>query len=697
MGLLCVGALCLFYFEVIFENRTFLPFGSPGEVMGGAPPWQFSGTIRANPYRLDSGGSAWQLEPWARTVAASYKSFQLPLWNPHQFFGTPLAADGQPGAFDILRLPALLTVHAWGWDLYYLSQSALSLVLTYVFGRSVGFRPEAAFLAAVAYTFSGFMFIRGNMHYIEVYHLLPGILWGTERVVRGAFRSGTLIVAVAVAMTLFAGMPEATLLTFLYAASYGAFRAIWEAAERRSWRFAVHRNVVVALAWIAGIGVAAPLVVPQIEYLGLSFNIHPPERGLGLWFLPLRALAFIGVPYINGLPTQGITSFGLTPLDDYSGAAVVLLAIVGGLSLKQLGALRSVTVFALASVIVWGAKLFGVPGIQALGQLPLLVQTLIYIWGTPLLSFSLALMAAAGVHALAVGRVSLRVSIVAGLAFAAYLAVAARLNWQTLQAGGGWHAVTTLGLAAVAGLGALACVAVGRTWPRALAAMAACGVVVAELFVLAPHDVYSDRYDSLAEPPYVSWLHQQQAASQPFRVFSNDGLLYPDYAQAYGLDDLRVIDGQWPHRTWDFVQAFLSPTITDRYVGGFGHPELPTELLANKWLDFSNVRFILRPADQSPSDATLAQVIVAANYPPNDDHHVSQFTIDGQRREVLVERTPGEVVFHMRPDAPQPRLTFFLGLDPNASFVVRPVHAFDQGQCPARGPLPADARCPPQR
>ncbi|MGI9148850.1 MAG: hypothetical protein ACR2IK_20260, partial [Chloroflexota bacterium] len=427
---MCIGALCLFYFEVIFENRTFLPFGSPGEVMGGAPPWQFSGTIRANPYRLDAGGSAWQLEPWARTVAASYKSLQLPLWNPHQFFGTPLAADGQPGAFDILRLPALLTVHAWGWDLYYLSQSALALGLTYVFGRSVGFHPAAALVLAVAYTFSGFMFIRGNMHYVEVYHLLPGILWGTERVVRGAFRSGILIVAATVALSLLAGMPEVALLTFVYAASYGGFRSIWEAAVRRSWRFAVHRNLVLALAWIVGLCLAAPQVLPQIEYLGLSFNIHPPERGLGLLFVPLRALAFVGVPYINGLPTQGITSFGLTPIDDYSGAAVVLLALVGGLACKQPGTPGSVGVFGLVSVAVWGAKLFGVPGIQVLGRLPLLVQTLIYIWGTPLLSFSLALLAGAGVHALALGRVRRRASIVAGLAFLAYLAIAARLNWQ---------------------------------------------------------------------------------------------------------------------------------------------------------------------------------------------------------------------------------------------------------------------------
>src|SRR5215467_6847997 len=69
VGLGCALVLCLFYAEIIFQNRTFLPVGYPAEVMGPAPPWGFTGTIRTNPWRLDAGGSAWQLEPWARTVA----------------------------------------------------------------------------------------------------------------------------------------------------------------------------------------------------------------------------------------------------------------------------------------------------------------------------------------------------------------------------------------------------------------------------------------------------------------------------------------------------------------------------------------------------------------------------------------------------------------------------------------------------
>ena len=678
----CAVLLCLFYFEVVFENRTFLPIGVPAEVMGPAPPWQFSGVVRQNPYRLDAGGSAWQLEPWARIVADSYSNRLLPLWNPHQFFGTPLAGDAQPGAFDVLRLPAMLSDTAWGWDLYYLSQSALCLVLTYVFARSVGFRVEAALLAAAAYAFSGFMFIRGNMHYAEIYHLLPAILWGTERIVRGAVRSGVVIVAVAVAMTVYVGMPEVTLLAFLYAASFGAFRVGWLAIARRSAWFAVHRGLLLAISWVGGLGLAAPMVAPLIEYVGQSYSIHPPERGLGLLYLPLRTLSYIGVPFINGLPTQPLTgSASIMPLDDYSGAAVLMLAIVGTVALPYLGSLRATATFALASALLWGAKLFGVPGIAQLGGLPLLVQTLTYIFGTPLLSFSLVLLAGAGVHALAQRLVSVRAATVAGFVFIAYIALAVRLNWQTLLTAGVQHLFGTVGLALVAGVGIWLCLVVSRRISASTAGVMVSVIAIGELLVLAPHNVYSDRADSLTRPPFVGWLQQQVGAAQPFRVFSNDGLLYPDYAGAFGLDDPRVIDGLWPLRTWQFVKTFLSPTVSDRYVGGFGHPELPTALFGNKWLNLSNVRFIIRPPGAGPADATMAEDIVAANYPPNDALHASEFAIDGKRKEVLVQRTPGDVSFALHPNAAQPTLTFSVARDPTGpASAVEFLAAIDDGQ-----------------
>jgi hypothetical protein len=660
----CLSVICVFYREIIFENRTFLPFGFPAEVMGPAPPWQFSGTIRANPYRLDAGGSAWQLEPWARIIGSSYRSRALPLWNPFQFFGTPLLGDAQPGALDILRLPAVLTTHAVGWDVYYLTQAALSLALTYAFVRAVGLRPEAATLAGIAYAFSGFMFIRGNMHYAEILHLLPGLLWGTELVVQGRLRSGLLILAGGVALSVFAGFPEAAVLTFLYAASYGAFRVAWLRFEAQSWTPSVQRGGLLLLAWIAGLALAAPQILPLFEYVEQSFNIHPPDRGLGLIALPLRSLAYIGVPYIAGLPTQPLAPGDLFTVDDYSGAAVVALAIFGALSLRRLGAPRQIGVFALGSALLWGGKLYGAPVIQEIGRAPMLVQTLAYIFAAPLLSFSLALLAAVSAHMLALSLIGRRIVLAAAFVFAGYLGFAVGLTWPAAMSAGQQHLLSTVGIAALAGCGALACLAVRRPW----CAAAACLVVAVELLALSPRDVYSDRYDSLAQPPYVTWLqHQQQLPGQPFRVFSDDGILYPDYAGAFGIDDARDIDALYPRRMWEFVHTFLSPSVSDRYVGGWGHPELPTQLFSNKWLDFTNVRFILRPAGDSPADESIAQFIVQANYPPTDAQHVAELTIDGQRREVLVQRTPGDVTYRLRPTAAQPGLTFFVGFDPNGA------------------------------
>jgi class 3 adenylate cyclase len=166
-------------------------------------------------------------------------------------------------------------------------------------------------VAGVAYAFSGFTFIRGNMHYAEVYHLLPGLLWGSELLVRGAVRGGLLVLALAVAMSILAGMPEATLLVFLYAAAYGAFRTVWSSLQERSWRVFGLRTDGLAAAWIVGIGLSAPMLGPLLEQL---LRIHlrqavsaeivsaaerqagtlPGAREIGVGFLDLVGFTRLG-------------------------------------------------------------------------------------------------------------------------------------------------------------------------------------------------------------------------------------------------------------------------------------------------------------------------------------------------------------------------------------------------------------------
>ena len=126
----------------------------------------------------------------------------------------------------------------------------------------------------------------------------------------------------------------------------------------------------------------------------------------------------------------------------------VWTALVGVLVIRRAERTRPLAVFALASVAIWGAKLYGVPGVSELGRLPVLVQTLIFIFGTPLLSLSLALLAGVGVHVIATVGVSKRIVAATALGAIALLAGVAAVHWSTVQSNGLRQMLPTLGMGA---------------------------------------------------------------------------------------------------------------------------------------------------------------------------------------------------------------------------------------------------------
>src|SRR5439155_23999335 len=127
----------------------------------------------------------------------------------------------------------------------------------------------------------------------------------------------------------------------------------------------------------------------------------------------------------------------------FVGATVLLLALVGVLSLGR-GLPGTVGRFALGAALLVGAKLFGVPGFNELGRLPLLNLTTILTFAAPLLAFSLVLLAGLAWHAASVAQVSVRrASLALGL-FAAYLGLSTWLAWPALAQAGLGHALSTL-------------------------------------------------------------------------------------------------------------------------------------------------------------------------------------------------------------------------------------------------------------
>jgi hypothetical protein len=676
IAVLLTAIVLLFSYEVVFQGRTFLPLGvGYGGVMGGAGPWGLQARLVEDPYRWDRGASSWQTEPHARAVAAAYAAGRLPLWNPHQGLGAPLAANAQSGAFDVLRLPLLMSGHPLVWDGYYLLRMLLALGLTFVFVRRAGLCTLAAVTAAVAYVFSGFMLVLGNNHFLEVYLLLPGLLWGTELMLSGRPRAGLLVTATMVAMSTLAGMPESTLLTFIYGASYGAYRWLvgvltadrppltagrradgetgrrgheeneaggaaasvsgapahpphsGALASNRSTftpsphpsllpsessavggrRSVVGSGVLLVLAWLIGLGLAGPLIFPLDEYLRESFHIHTPDIKLGLAYQPLAKLALLGIPYLHGLPARPIVEGPPPGVIAYVGAVPLVLAGLGALSVRLRG-VAPLGVFALGSLLLWSAKIFGVPGINEVGRLPILELTLVKDWGLPMPALSAALLAGVGVHAIIRAKPHPWALLGTLGLFASYLAASASLNWPLLQQVSQQHVLSTLGLAVALGLLAWGLLVARHRVPGDVLGALCCGLVIVELFWHAPKGIYQPRHDPLTPPPFVRFLEQRRDTEPPFRVFGLGGLLYPNAATAFRLDDLRSLDALYPYRYFEYVRTFLAPTF-DRYLGiPRGRWEGETRLADNPFLDLAGVRYVILPPAAPLPDSAARQL-----------------------------------------------------------------------------------------
>ena len=589
------ASVAAYHHEIVFGGRTFLPIGSVVGVMGEGVPFEFAGEIPRDAYHVDSGAGAWVVHAQSREVARAFRERRLPLWNPHQGFGAPLAANAQSGAFDVLRLPVFLSSRPGVWDAYFLLRTGAGLLVTYFFARSLGLGHAGALVAALGFGYCGFLVLFENTHFPEIYLLLPAVLWATD-VVRGPRRRrGLVALSLSVAATILAGMPEASLMVLVLGAAYGAYRMAWDAVDARSWRAAVSpRNRLLVLGWVIGIGLAAVLILPLAEYIAHAFHVHGPERRVGLRADRLSNLVLLAVPFLHGLPYRWLLpSEPAIVWAGFSGATIVVLAVAGALAWRGGPERRAQAFFVGALVVLW-AKFYGAPVINELGRLPPLNMTLIAKWGAPLVSFLLALLAGFAVDAACAAR-GLRPRVVAATALVvvAFAGLMVRLNERFLPLFGPEHLQATLVPALAAA--AFACAALLAPLSAPARGAVLCAAVFAELYRHGPDAVYPTRHDPLRRPPYVDYLQERQRREPPFRVLGLQGILYPNYATAYHLDDIRMLDALYPDRYMEYLRAFIAEGVHDRYTGGYGSREKPTRLAANKWLDAANVRFVIVP------------------------------------------------------------------------------------------------------
>ena len=715
--------LALAFPEVVFGGKTMIS-GNVAGVMGQAPPYGFDGAEPSDGFRIDRGASAWQIEPWTAKVRQAYGNGDIPLWNPNAGAGAPLLANMQSAVFNPLRLPVLISSNPYMWDLYLLGRFLLGGLAAFLFARRLGMVVPAGLVTAAGYILSGNFMLYSNNHWLDVYLVLPLVLYAVEVTVRHGRASGVALLAAVVAFSLLAGMPESAMLTLLLAGGYGVYRLVFSTLKDGDPGAAARRGLLLSMGFVGGFALAAPVLLPFWEYVRYSFSSHTPDAQYGLRFDPPRLSISLLVPFFNGDPLINLQGTGWSGVRNYVGVVMPFLAILG---LWHRSLARRAGWFFLAMAILALAKIYGVPGINDLGRLPLANLTGFALWIAPVSAFCVAFLAGAGADRVFRGENlgwTLHLTgafIVAVLVFlllynldtlddlgqkerlwvlVAFGLVAAvwALLWLGGRFGGGWplHLAGALGLSALLTLVFLnwdvaeavssddwlikigiafgflvvvwAILWFGRRLGTKQLGWALLALVAGELLLFAPHGIYRDRYDTFAKPPYVEFLQEQQAKEGRPRVFGFDALLFPNDASAYDLDDIRDLDALYLDRYIAYVRAFISPTVVDRFVGGrYASLESIAQVGNNPLFDLMGVRYVLTGPNglhASLPSPLIDEILARVEETPSVRR--SGFVINGEEKPVLFAHSPSDIPYEVTPTVERQVLRFSIALDPES-------------------------------
>jgi hypothetical protein len=239
-----------------------------------------------------------QYYPFYYFQGESLWSGSIPAWNPHQFSGTPFAADPLTG-WSYLPAMVLFTLlplvgAVKGLMFLHLLLAGLS---TYALARVLGMGLPGAMLAAVAYEYGGFLYLVNPccMVYIGVMAWLPLMVLGVELATRSHSWPRRLlwwgISGLALSQALASWFGQGSYYALLVLGGYVVYRTLIfppdgvRGIRARVGGFLLHGGAVL----LFGFALAAAGVLPRLEYNALS-NLaggYPAElRGLGGWSIP---------------------------------------------------------------------------------------------------------------------------------------------------------------------------------------------------------------------------------------------------------------------------------------------------------------------------------------------------------------------------------------------------------------------------
>ncbi|MFZ2560654.1 MAG: hypothetical protein WAW91_03475 [Candidatus Nanoperiomorbaceae bacterium] len=488
---------------------------------------------------------------------------KLPIWNSNEGVGAPLAGEMQSGA---LFVPFnILLLLPGGWLIFHIVLEILAGVGTYLFLRKLKLDNWVAIVGGSLFAMNGTFAWLTNAIFNPI-AFLPWMLLGLELIrdesTNKKFGYGWIVLAVALAYSIYAGFPEVAYLDGLLVAVWAAVRIVKLNRVRKK-RYAAR----VILGGLVGVVLALPAIYLFYAYMKTvpEIGIHVNTDGLALG---LNVMPHYFFAYVYGLifdHQQQLTNWG-----GVGGYITVLFLPVALLGLLYKKIPRSARIALGAVALVGILRMFGFPVVTFLfDKIPLMSSIAISRYISVMIAMAVVILAALGLQYLAHERPSRKIIAIAfglftaavgwlsyiGLSQPDFLSHADQLHWF-------------LALASIIiplALGWIGFIILLFKKYRIAAYFLGMALIIYSLILFIvpqlmspPRNTNYNYYNYVADNGAIQYFRTNLGMS---RYFATDDKLRPNYSSYYGLASVNTENLPVPS-TWNkFVTTKLDHSI----------------------------------------------------------------------------------------------------------------------------------------
>ncbi|MBV9767230.1 MAG: YfhO family protein [Acidobacteriaceae bacterium] len=635
------------------------------------------------PKALDTGAPAWVSEPLFKLIRTDYlEERTLPLWNPYQAYGVPLAGDMQSQSFYPLTIALSSCISPRTYNWFILLRLFIAGICAYFYLRIfVSF--VAALAGGVTSMLAGYYVLFITMPQLSVDVLLPACLLIGERGLRSTSYRNFVWLALIIFLGLVGGMPESSLVVFTFLFCYLIARIIDDPVFRAAWR---QKVAFASIAIAVGFFLSALLLLPFLEFMRVGYDLHrvlnaavyglahdTPGLSIFTYFFPL----------LYGPPSTSSLAPGWAGVRNYVGVIAFFLTLVSVFTLtfrRQSGdrTLNSLTCFFFVFSVALSLKRYGFPPVNAIGRLPVFNLLRFITYEEVAVSICISMLCAIGLERLVRAEISIPIQALALGASFLLAPMAVILSWKVLYKETVIDRVNPSIPIWAVGLPVflLFCAALLTIYFRAsfvsrpangvsLHSRLACGILVcltaeAVLSYLVPMYYGLNHMANTATDPYVGapFVNELKTRSKTYRIFGREAVLFPQWASAFGLFDIRELNAIYYRKYFPFLRDFLplvkadfNNDLFDRFTG-IGEYQF-TNWLQRRLLQLSSVRYLLTATPLTiPNDLIEGFLTQNAGHViPGREAQISRqvFSLDGVTRVALLEHPPYErLPYHLK-------------------------------------------------